>query len=149
MQKFYLAALIPLGIALLGNTPFILANERVSSIYNVLCRTIVTLKTENVGLRIILFEVENVLYAGPAEGIDTLSVITHHGNVLMILRKCPKYHILKVIGILILIYQNELELCLNLSKSLRKTCQKAVRIQKDIIKIHHPLLFATGLICCI
>ena len=30
----------------------------------------------------------------------------------MILRKCPKYHILKVIGILILIYQNELELWL-------------------------------------
>ncbi len=64
----------------------------------------------------------------------------------MILCQGSKYHILEIVGILVLIHQYELETGLDLGESIRMIGQKAVGIQEDIVEIHHPLLLALSLV---
>ena len=81
-------ALLVFAEHVLSYLPFILANQRVSSFYDKLCRTVVLFKfKETRTLRILLLEVENVIDIGPAERIDTLCIVTNHTDAPMLLCK--------------------------------------------------------------
>ena len=73
--------LLPLlthGVALLRNAGGVSGYHRVSCIYNDLCRTVVLLQTEDMMVRIVLLEVQDILDLGSAECIDGLRIVTYH-----------------------------------------------------------------------
>ena len=61
---------------------FIVGDDAVSNIYNVLCRPVILLKLKDSQFRIIFFEIQDILDVCSAERVDTLRIITHHTNIL-------------------------------------------------------------------
>ena len=64
----------------------------------------------------------------------------------MILSQGPQDNILEIVCILIFINEYELELGLDLCKSIREMSQQTISVQQDIVKIHHPLFLAACLV---
>ena len=60
LQKLYLLANVPLGVAFLGDAPLVFAYDRISGVYNSLGRAVVALQTEYFRLGIVLLEVQYV-----------------------------------------------------------------------------------------
>ena len=66
-------------------------------------RAIIAFQPDDLGIRIVLLEIENVLNIRPAPGINGLIRITHHADIPMLHRQRMHQHILRMIRILILI----------------------------------------------
>ena len=74
--------------------------------------TVILLQLEDLRIGIYFRKVENIVNIGTTEGVDTLCIIPHHTDMLMVLGKLQHNAVLCKIGILILIYQNVTELVL-------------------------------------
>ena len=59
-----------LGVTGLGNSRFIIFNDRVRGIHDDLRRTVVPLQTEQLAIGIILLEIQDILDFGSSESID-------------------------------------------------------------------------------
>ncbi len=113
-------------------------NKAVCGIDNSLGGTVIQFPGGIPLLRGIFAEVQNVLYAGPAEGIYTLSIVAYDGNVSVF--KCQIFNdqVLSQVRILVLIHQNIRELLPVACQHLGKPAEKNIGIKQQIIKIHSP-----------
>ena len=85
-------------------------NQRISGIDDGLCRTIVTLQFKETRRGIDALEIEDIADVCSTEGIDTLRVISYHTDIILRLRQFLNQQELDIVGILILIHQDILEL---------------------------------------
>ena len=118
-------------------------DHRVGRIDDRLRRTVVLLQLEDHRRGIILLEREDVLDLGPAERIDRLRVVAHDADLRMGLRQPADDRILRIVGVLILVDQNVLELLLIAGQHVGTIPQQDVGLQKQIIEVHRAVALAT------
>ena len=144
-------ALLPYRVALLRDASFVLGNQRVGSIHDVLGRAVVPLQAKHLAAGIVPLKIEDILDLGPAEGVDGLAVVAHHADVvvtlrirLLVARQPAQDDVLGVVRILVLVHEDMVEPAGDFQAMRREPGQQDIHIQQDIIKIHHPGLLALG-----
>ncbi|CAI8422046.1 MAG: Uncharacterised protein [Cryomorphaceae bacterium] len=75
-----------LGPDIFLNLVFILRDDAIGSLHNVVSRTVILFQFKQLRIRIVLLEIEYVSNVSPAKSIDTLGVIPHNTNVLELRR---------------------------------------------------------------
>ena len=78
-------ALVVAAINILGNLPFVFLDETVSGLHDALGASIVLFEFEEFGALEHLLEIEDVVDIGTAESVDTLGIIAHNTDVLVVL----------------------------------------------------------------
>ena len=116
-------------------------NYRIRTLQNSLRRAVVHLQRDLHRLRIILLKIQDIRNIRPSKRVDTLRIIPHHTQILMRARELLRYHILRMIRVLILINQNISELLLILLQHLRVIPKQVDRLHQQIIKIHRIHLY--------
>ena len=84
----------------------VVLDHRVGGIHDVLRRAVVLFQLDDLKVRIVALEVENVSDVGAPERVDTLCVVSNHTNILTDRCELPDDEILTKIGILKLVHQN-------------------------------------------
>ena len=111
-------------------------DDAVGSIDDVLRRSVVLFELEEVHVGVVALEVENVLYVGPAESVDTLCVVTHHTDVLVACGEFLHYEVLCVIGVLVLVDHNVLEALLVLEEHVGEIAEEDVHVEQQVVEVH-------------
>src|SRR5574344_691649 len=99
---------------------FIFCNKTVCCVDNCLSTAIILLQTENMSLRVVFIELQNVLDSCSAKGIDALTVITYHANIPMNHSEPFQNNILGIVCVLIFINQYIFELRTNFFQGIRE-----------------------------
>ena len=121
-------------------------NQTVCRIYNILCRTVITLQFKDTASRILIFELQDIVDIGTTERIDTLRIIPYHTDAAMLLTKSLDYQVLRKVRVLILINQHELEETAVFLQHLRMVTEQDICLKQQIIEVHGTGLLATVLI---
>ena len=114
----------------LANLPLILFYQTVGCRDNRLGGTIILFQLKNFRTRIYLCKIQNVINIRPPERINTLRIITHHTDVLMLFRQLKHNTVLGKVGVLILIHQNIAKLRLIAGKHIRMVAEKQESIKQ-------------------
>ena len=69
-------------------------------------RTVVFLQTDDLSLGVVLLEIENVFYLGPAPAVDGLVVVAHRAEVPALQGQKPHQLELDVVGVLVFVHQS-------------------------------------------
>src|SRR5436190_997843 len=88
----------------------VVRDERVRRGEDRLCRAVVLLQANDLGVWKILLEVKDVAYLRAAEPVDRLCVIADHEEVAVLLCEQLQEPVLRAVGVLILVDQHLLEL---------------------------------------
>ena len=102
--------------------------------------TVILLQLEDLRIGIYFRKIENIVNIGTTEGVDTLCIIPHHTDMLMVLGKLQHDAVLCKIGILILIHQNVTELVLITRQHLGVVPEQQECVEQQIVEVHR--------ICC-
>ena len=128
---------------------FILFNDAVCRLNNVICRAVILFQFEQLGIGVVFLEIQDVANVRPAKRINGLCIIPHNTNVLIFCSKRFNDEVLTVVGILILVYQNVLKPTLVLRKYFRELVHQFIGLQQQIIEVHTPGSKTTFGICLI
>ena len=96
---------------ILLNLTVVMLNQTISRLNDALCGTVVLLKFEKPATLILLLEVEDIINISTSESVDTLGIITHDTNMLMLRSQLPYNLLLGIVRVLILINKQEPVLC--------------------------------------
>ena len=83
-----------------------------------------------------LLKGQNILNGGAAEAVNGLVVITHHANVLKLVRQQRGEHILGVVGVLVLVHHHIAELVLVQLQHIVILSQQLHGVVDHIVKVH-------------
>ena len=84
-------------------------NEGVRRVDDIAGRAVVALEFEELCLRVLLAEIEDVAYICPAEGVYTLRIIADDADVILGCRESADEEVLDVVRILVLIDEHVAE----------------------------------------
>ena len=104
---------------------YVLVNERVSRIDDGLRGTVVTLQLEQLRIRILLAEIENITDIRTAERIDTLRVVTYHTYIVLRCRQTVYQQELDIVRVLVLVHQEILKMLLPFIAHIRESVHDA------------------------
>ena len=121
---------------ILRDLPLIPSDQRVGRLYDQLCRTVVLLQLEELRLPIQVLEVQDIVDIRPSERIDALRIITHHAHHLALLGQLIHNRLLRIVRVLILVDQHELELIDILLTHLLVILEEYPRLNQQIVKVH-------------
>ena len=96
---------------------------------------IILLETHDVRVRKVLLEVEDVANVGAAPAVDRLIVIAHDAEIAVPAREMPDEHVLRAIGILILVDEDVLEPALVLLEFARIVAEQLHGEQQQVIEV--------------
>ena len=128
---------------ILVNLPLIVMNQTVRSSNDILSGPVILFQLEELRIDIHLLEIQDVVDIGSTETIYALCIIANHTNTLAQIGQKPYNLMLSIIGVLVLIDQNELEFLLIPLGNIRMLFQKNPCIKKKVIEIHHIGSLAT------
>ena len=111
-------------------------DQTVSRLNDGLGRTVILLQFEETRALKLALIVENIIDIGTTETIDTLRVITHGTNTLLLLTELHDDRHLNVIGILILIHQNIIEAGGIFVANILMLPEELIGKHQQIIEIH-------------
>ena len=114
---------------------FIMGNHLIGRIQDIGGGSVILFQLDHRGVWKILFKVQDVADIRTAPAVDRLIVIAHHAQVLALLREQPHKHILRIIGILILIYMDITDFSLICFQHRRMQGQKLQRFNNQVVKI--------------
>ena len=137
-----LLALRILAEHILRNLVAVVFNQTVSRLNDGLGRTVVLFQFEETRSLKLALIVENIIDIGTTETIDTLRVITHGTNTLLLLTELHDDRHLNVIGILILIHQDIIEAGGIFVANILMFPEKLIGKRQQIIEIHGISLLA-------
>ena len=83
-----------------------MANEAISRLNNILCRTIILLQLKELALRIDVLKVKNVIDVRTTKTINALRIVAHHTDVLLLTGELRNNLLLHGVGVLKLIDQH-------------------------------------------
>ena len=135
--------LIVLTIHILVYLSFILPDQTVSCLNDILCTAVVLFQFEQLGTIVYLLEIKNIVDVRTAESIDALRIIPHHANMLMLTRELIDDALLYRVRILILVNQYETEAISILLSHLLMFIEQRVRLCKQVVKVHGVRLSAS------
>ena len=123
---------------------FILANQRIGSLYDELRRTVVLLQFEEAcTLRILLLKVQDVVNVGTAKRIDALCIIAYHTDTTVLLGKLQHDFLLRIVSILILVNKHIAETLNILLADVLMLMKQQISLHQQVIKVHSISLSAT------
>ena len=102
-------AYLELGIDILAYLSFVVTNERVSGLHDGLCAAVVLLQLAQLCIGVILLEVQDIADVRSAEGVDGLCIVAHYADMLVCFCQALNDHILRTVGVLVLIHEDVLE----------------------------------------
>ena len=129
------------GPQLLALAADVVADNFVCGIENVAGRAVILLQTDGFRVLELLFKLQNVRDGCTAELVDTLVVIADNADVLVIACQQAGEHILRVVGILILVHEHIAELALVVFKHLGVVLQQQNGFHDNIVEIQCTGLF--------
>ena len=128
------------------NLVYVLMNQRVSSINDILGGAVVLLQFEQLRLRINALEIKDITDVRSAEGIDTLRIIPHDADVVLRFSQLLDEQELDIVRILVLIHKDILELLLVFLLHFRTDLHESQHINQQVIKVHGVRRFETRFI---
>ena len=131
----YLVARRLAGEQLLRLARYVIGDNRVRRRQDVAQRTVVFLQLHYVGVGIVLLEIKDVAQVGAAPRVDGLVVVAHHHDVLVRGGKQLGKHILRVVGVLILVHHDVLEAALVGLQHIGVVLQQQPGVQKQVVEI--------------
>ena len=143
LGEHYLLASVVLAVHLFVYLSFILVYQAVGSCHYSFCRAVVLLQFEEQATLILLLEVEDIVNVCTTKTIDALGIISHHANILMRGSEKVDYLLLSVVGVLILIYEDEAEKAGILLAHLLMVSQQQVGVVEQVVEIHRITHAAT------
>ena len=114
--------------------------QGVRRLHDVAGGAVVAFQAEELALRVILLEVENVLDFRAAEGIYGLAVVPDHADIVVELGQLLEYQVLTAIGILVLVHKYIGEAVGYRHKGILVVLEEIVHVQEYVVEIHHPAL---------
>ena len=151
-------AIVHIGLEMQGLTGFflridgllylidILMNKRICGIDDGLRGAVVAFEFEQLRLRVDLAEVQYIAYVRAAEGIDGLRVVAHHADVVLRLGEFLDQQELDVVGVLILIDEDVLELLLVFLTRFGTGIEQTEHVDEQVIEVHRVRGFESGLV---
>ena len=139
-------ARVALRVALLLHTARVALDDRVGGIHDGLRRAVVLLELKGLRRGVVLAEGEDVLNLRATERVDTLGIVAHHAHPAVLHREAADDDILRIVGVLILIHEDVLELLLILRQHLGAVAQQDVGLQQQVIEIHRTICLAAAAI---
>ena len=131
------------GVALLVLRPdglldlvAVLVDQAVGRAHDGLRAAVVLLQLEEGVVGVVVPEVEDVLDAGPAERVDALAVVAHHGEVLVAGGHGAHDVVLGQVGVLVLVHQDVLEALLVLQHHVRMVAEQDVGVEQQVVEVH-------------
>ena len=131
---------------LLAHTFFIISYNSICSIQYCGCRTIVLLKHYTLGILIILFKFQNIIYIRAPEFIYTLVIITNNAYIPVPCCKYSYQFVLCIVRILIFINKYVLKTCLIFFSHILIILKNINSKQYNIIKIKRVITDEPALI---
>ena len=128
---------------ILRNLVAVMLDQTVSRLNDGLSRAVVLLQFEETRSLKLALIVENIIDIGTTETIDTLRVITHGTNTLLLLTELHDDRHLNVVGILILIHQDIIEAGGIFVANILMFSEELIGKRQQIIEIHGIGLLAT------
>ena len=119
----------------------VVADNLVCGIQNVAGRAVILFQTDGFRVLELLFKLQNIRDRCTAELVDTLVVIADHADVLIITCQQAGEHILRVVGILILVHENIAELALIVFQHLGVVLQQQHGFHDNVVEIQRTGLF--------
>ena len=114
----------------------------VGCIHDHLRRAVVLLQPEQLRLRVIFPETENVLDPGAAETVDTLRIVAHHANIVVAFCQILDNQVLDIVCVLVLVHQNIPEPGGDGLHGVRMILEEDEHVEQDVVKIHRAGLLA-------
>ncbi len=111
-------------------------DDRVGGVQYVLGGAVVLLQPHHLSPGVVLLKIHDVLNGGPPELVDALVVVAHHAQVPVFFRQEVHKFILCVVGVLIFVHHNVLELILVIFQHLRRFFKEPHRVYQQIVKVH-------------
>ena len=115
---------------ILWNATHILLYQAVGRLNDGLCRAVVLFQFENLGPIKHLREVEDIVDLCATEGVDALGIVTHHAHLSMMNPQLHHDAVLRVVGILVLIHKDELELVLVFCQYLGMLLKQYISVEQ-------------------
>ena len=146
-----LLALPELAPKPLGDAATVVRDHAVGRAQDRLGRAVVLLELDDAGVREVVGEVEDVSNLGPAEAVDRLRVISHHGQVAVAWNaRAPAYGrlgatasgqqleqaVLGVVGVLVLVHENVPEARAVALADLLEQLQQVDRAKQEVVEVH-------------
>ena len=123
---------------------FILANQRIGSLYDELCGTVVLLKFEEAcTLRILLLEIQDVVNVGTTKRIDTLCIIANDTDTTVLLGKLQHDFLLRIVGVLILVDEHIAKTLNILLADVLMLMKQQIGLHQQVVEVHSVSLSAT------
>ena len=134
LYRHHVAAAVirPEGLALAA---LIVLDDGVGGIQNVLGGAVVLFQSDDPGILVLLFKIQDILNVGPPETVDRLVIVAHHAEVPVSPGQQAGEEILQVVGVLILVHQHIPELFLVVVQHLRFLLQQRDGVVDDVIKV--------------
>ena len=121
---------------ILRDLPLIPPDQRIGRLHDQLRRAVVLLQLEELRLPIQVLEVQDIVDIRPSERIDALRVITHHTHHLALLGQLIHNRLLRIVRVLILIHQYELELIDIFLTHILVILEEDPRLNQQIVEVH-------------
>ena len=134
MQTNFLAGAVVCP-QLFALTAGIVADDLVCRGENVLRGAVVLLQTDGFGVPVLLLKFQNIRDGRTAEFIDTLVIVTDNTDVFIAARKQADEHILRMVGVLILITEHIAEFALIILQHILVLLKQLDGFHNNIIKI--------------
>ena len=114
----------------------VVADNRICRLKNIAGGTVVLLKLNNRSVGIGLIKVKNILNCCATEFINRLIVVANDHDIAIFVRKELCKNELRVVRVLILVYQNVSELILIKLTNLAVVCKKLNRLHNNVVKVN-------------
>ena len=121
---------------ILRNLSFISFDQRIGCLYDQLRRAVVLLQLEQFCIFIQTLKVQDIIDIGTSERIDALGIIAHHAHFLTFLRQLIHNRLLRIVRILILIHQHEMELLNVFLPDILMILEQEPCLNQQIVKVH-------------
>ena len=122
-------------------------HQRIGSLNDKLCRTIIPFQLEESCIIKLILEVKDIVNVSTTERINTLIIIPNDTDTTVCLCQLADNAHLRIVRILVLIHKDIFKLLPILFSNLPMISEEQVSIKQNVIKIHGICLSASCFIC--
>ena len=120
----------------------VLGNQAVGGIDDVLRAAIVLLQLEQLRSWNLFTQVQDIADVSTTEGVDGLGIVTHHGEVFVLLGQLFDDKVLGSVGVLVLVHQHVAEVILIELQYVGMVAEQDIGIEQQIVEVHRSRLIA-------
>ena len=112
----------------------------VGGVENHLRRSVILFQLDDLGIRVVLLEGQDVAHVGAAEPVDRLIVIADDGQVAMRACQMANHQVLRPVGVLVLVDHDVLEALLIFLENLGMPVEEPDRAHQQIVEVERVVL---------